>query len=193
MTTVYDSDQILVGGASDVFVAPVGTAFPTTITGPDDDFGVDWLHLGLTTDNGVKPGGSKTISDVRSSQRFYPTRKIPTAIDETLEMELQQWNAVNIVLAFGGGEITEPSPGIYKYTPPAASFLDERAMLVRVVDGARVDLWGYTRLLNTKAFQTDLVRTKESVLPIGMSLLDPGEEDPWFFLSNDSAFAPTGS
>lgn len=191
MTTNYDAGQIMVGGASDVFTSDVGTTFPTTITGPTQDF-PGWEHLGLTSENGVKPGGSKTIADIKSSQRFYPTRKIVTAIDQTLEFELQQWNTINIILAFGGGTVTEPSPGIFKYTPPTASFLDERAMLVRTIDGDRIYLWGYTRVLNTKAFQTDMVRTKESVLPIGMSLLDPGEEDPWFFLTNDPAFS-TGS
>lgn len=194
MTTTYDPAEILVGGLTDVFTADIGTAFPTTITGPTQDFGVNWVHLGLTSENGVKPGGSKTIADIRSSQRFYPTRKIVTAIDTTLEFELQQWNTENVILAFGGGDVTEPTPGIFKYTPPAASFIDEREMLARTVDGDKIYLWGYTRVLNTKAYQTDLVRTKEAVLPIGMSLLDPGDSDPWFFLTNDDlAFSPTAS
>lgn len=187
MSTNYDAGEILVGGQSDVFTAPVGTAFPTTITSATDTF-AGWVHLGYTSENGVKPGGSKTIADVKSSQAFYPTRKIVSAIDLTLEFELQQWNSENIILAFGGGEVTEPSPNIFRYTPPSPSHLDERAMLVRTVDDTRIYLWGYTRVLNTKAYTTELVRTKEAVLPIGMSLLDPGASDPWFMLSNDPAF-----
>lgn len=187
MSTVYDSDEVLVGGATDVFVAPVGTTFPTTITTATDTF-AGFSHLGYTTDDGVKPKLTRNIADVNSSQSFYPIRRIVTSLDIGVEFALQQWNSETLLLALGGGTITEPSNNVFKYTPPDESAIDERALLLRTVDGDKVYLWGFTRAENSRDFESSLVRTAEATLPIGMTVLDPGSSDAFFMLTNDPAF-----
>lgn len=187
MATVYDSDEVLVGGATDVFVAPKGTAFPTTITTSTDTF-PGFSHLGYTAENGVRPNIGQTINDVKASQAFWPIRRIVTAKTGQIEFDLIQWNSETLLLALGGGAITEPTNNVFKFTPADESFIDERALLLRTVDGDKVYLWGFTNTQNTKGFQSSLTRTAEATLPIGMSILDPGTSDPYFMLTNDPAF-----
>jgi hypothetical protein len=187
MTTIYDADEVLVGGATDVFVAPTGTAFPTTITLPTDNF-PGFNHLGYTTEDGVRPNIGRTTNDIRSAQSFWPIRRVVATFEGLIEFDLMQWNSETLMLALGGGTITEPTNNIFKYLPAAESFIDERELLLRTVDGDKVYLWGFTRVVNTKNFQSSLVRTDASVLPIGMTVLDPGASDALFMLTNDPAF-----
>jgi hypothetical protein len=187
MTTVYDADEILVGGATDVFVAPVGTTFPTTISTPADNF-PGFMHLGYTTEDGVRPSLTRNVNDIRSAQSFYPVRRVVASLDILVEFDLQQWNSETLLLALGGGTVTEPTNNIFRFTPAAESFIDERALLLRTVDGDKVYLWGFTRTQNSKNFQSSLVRTDAAVLPIGMTVLDPGVSDAFFMITNDPAF-----
>lgn len=187
MTTVYESDEILVGGATDVFTAPVGTAFPTTITTATDNF-PGFNHLGYTTEDGVKPTLARNVNDVRASQSFYPVRRVVASIDIQVEFALEQWNSETLLLALGGGTITEPTNNIFKYTPADESHIDEHALLLRTVDGDKIYLWGFTRTQNSRNFESSLVRTAEALLPIGMTVLDPGSSDAFFMLTNDPAF-----
>lgn len=187
MSTVYDADEVLVGGATDVFVAPVGTTFPTTITSATDNF-PGFSHLGYTTEDGVRPNLTRNINDVNASQAFYPIRRIVASIELTIEFDLQQWNSETVLLGLGGGTITEPSNNVFKFTPADESFIDERALLLRTVDGDKVYVWGFTKTQNSRDFTSSLVRTAEATLPIGMTVLDPGTSDPFFMLTNDPAF-----
>lgn len=185
MTLTYEADETLVGGATDVYVSDLGVAFPTDI---DTAIADDWLHLGYTTENGVKPGLKRTIFEARASQAFYPIRRVVTAIESLIEFELQQWNSDTVLLALGGGEITALGGGLFKYVPPEESFIDERQLLLHTVDGDRSYRWGYQRVQNTKDFASDFTRTALATLPIGMTLLDPGADDAFFFITDDPAF-----
>jgi hypothetical protein len=186
MTTQYDSDEVLVGGATDVYVSDPGVAFPNS-TGAS--IGAGWTHLGYTTEAGVKPGLKRTIQDIRASQSFYPVRQVVTSIETTIDFELEQWNSDSVLLALGGGVITAVGGGDFKYFPPDEAAIDERQLLLHTVDGDRIYRWGYSRVINTRDFSADFTRTNASVLPIGMKVLDPGTALPFFFLTNDPAFA----
>src|SRR5207248_4431686 len=107
-----------------------------------------------TTEDGVKLSLSRNVADVRASQSFYPVRRIVTSIDIQAEFTLEQWNTENLLVALGGGTITEPSNNIFKYTPPAESAIAEYALLTRTVDGSKVYLWAYTRVQNSRNFES---------------------------------------
>lgn len=189
MSTNYDPEEIAVNGLTDVYVAPVGTTFPASL---DADLS-DWTHLGLTAESGVKPGLNRTLFSVKSSQRFYPTRKGVASIDADIEFDLQQWNSDTLLLALGGGTIEDEGGGEWLFTPAPSSFIDERALLLVTTDGDNVTMWGWARTTNTKNFTSSFVRTAESVLPIGMSILDPGDAEPFLIRGNSAAFVATGS
>lgn len=187
MATSYDADEVLVGGSTDVFVAPTGTTFPTTITSSTDNF-PGFVSLGYTTEDGVKPNFAKQIKDIRASQAFYALRRVVESVNAGVEFDLLQWNSETVLLALGGGTITEPSNNVFKFTPADESFIDERALLFRTVDGDKVYVWGFTKTQNSRDFTSSMVRTDAATLPIGMTVLDPGTADPFFFLTNDPAF-----
>lgn len=184
MAEFYDSDEVLVGGATGVYVAPVGTALPTTITTNFPGF----VHLGYTTEDGVRPTLGRTVNDIRASQSFYPVRRVVSEFNLQVEFDLLQWNSETLSLALGGGTVTEPTDNVFKFTPAAESFIDERALLLHTVDGSKTYLWGFPRTQNTKDFTSSLVRADSAVLPVGMTALDPGTDDPFFLLTDDPAF-----
>ncbi len=185
MTLAYDPLEEVIAGFTHVFVADVGTPRPDSFD--EGDFAA-WTHLGLTTEDGVRPSHNKTTFDVKSSQRFYPGRRGVSSIELQIEFDLQQWNSETLILALGGGTIEDAGGGLVKFTPADESFIDERALLLHTVDGDNQYLWGYSRTTNTKSFQSSFVRTAEAALPIGMSVLDPGDDVAFDILIDNAAF-----
>lgn len=181
-----DTAQIRIAPAGDIYVAPVGT------TAPADEVAAwpaGWVNLGLATEDGVTLTDSKTMTEIRSWQQFYVSRRTVNARDFALRFVLQQWNKANVSLAFGGTTTTTPSAGHNKVVPPSPSFIDYRAVGIEWTDGSL-----HYRLIMPKALNSDNVesmlrRSEESRLPITMGLVGVAGQDPWFMLTDDPAFA----
>jgi len=179
------TDDIVVGADGSIFVAPVGTEPPAGIAEP---WGAGWTELGYTDENGFKFTDGKTIVDILVWQLFYPARKIITARDFTTDFALRQFDGETVKLGFGGGEITEPESGTFRYTPPAPSFIDERALGAEWLDGDKVFRLVLPKGLVTSNVSTEVVRTKSSDLPITFGIIGADGQDPWYFDTNDESF-----
>jgi hypothetical protein len=96
-------------------------------------------------------------------------------------------------LALGGGTwtVTGVAPDeVFKYVPPTASDVDERAMIVEILDGDLVYRWIYARVLNKEGVEFTAVRQDAVTFPISMSVLQPsGDASPFEFFTNDTASA----
>lgn len=186
-----DVDEIVVGASGTIWVAPVGTAAPATET---EAPGVGWVDLGYTSENGVSISDSKTIQTIPVWQLLNPARRIVTERDLSASFVLRQWSADTVKLAFGGGTITEPdgvgNPGSYKFTPPAAADLDERALLIDWVDGTKSYRFVIPRGMATDGVDTNIVRTSAADLPIVFGITAEDGVDPWYLLTDDPALAP---
>lgn len=184
-----NAEQVRVAPRGDLWVAPVGSTLPTDL----EDLSSPWVNLGLTTEEGTALTYSEAREDIPAWQRATPVRRLVTARNMSTGYTLLQWNADNFALAFGGGEISEPSPGVYRYDPPDDDDpLSEYAQVIDFHDG---DIHG--RLVIEKGavnddVQTNLVRTAASTLPVTFQALasDDSDESTWYLLSNDPAFEP---
>lgn len=187
-----DPKEIKVLAEGDLYIAPLGTTLPTK---PEAALDAGFINLGLVTDDGVTFSAGKEVEDIRSWQRTTPSRRIVTSRTYTAAAQLQQYNRENFALAFGGGEWTEPSAGVYRYDPPAdADPLAEYAVVIEGKDGDREDRAVILRATIEGDVETQFVRNAPAVLPITFSAMTPDEADrPWYYLSNDDAFAPAGS
>lgn len=186
-----DPDQIVVAANGDVYVAAVGTTAPTDIT---DAISSEWTKLGLITEDGVTFKDGKTIEPIKSWQLFYPGRRIVTEKEATISFVLQQWAEATVVLAFGGGTVSSPVAGAYRYTPPTdPSVRDERACLIAWVDGTKSYRLIVPRVEVVEDVETNLVRTSEAGLPIGLAVNGDEGVAPWYLDTDDPALAPTGS
>jgi hypothetical protein len=134
------------------------------------------------------------ITDFMSWQSRQATRRELTAQEIQAQFNLQQWSEVTVPLAFGGGEITSPETGVYKYTLPLdGDALDERALVIDGQDGDRHFRIVLPRGNVTDAVATNFRRSQEAVLPVTFKALQPTDLSPAaFILTDDAAFA-TGS
>jgi hypothetical protein len=180
--------EILVGANGSIHVAPLTATLPDD---PTEDYTTDWTELGLATPAGVKLHDGKTIVPIKSWQKLRPTRRIITDMDFTASFVLQQWNADTVPLAFGGGEITSPSAGVFRYDPPEAGRLDERAFGIDWEDGDRNYRLIIPQGIVQNAVDSELTRAKESELPIVVGVTIGDEDIPYFLLTDDPAFSPT--
>lgn len=182
-----DSDEVVVGASGDIYVAPVGTTLPTD---PTAALAGGWSGaLGYITEEGVSWAPNFEINQIPAWQSFYPVRTLVTARNITVGFALMQWNTPSLVLAFGGGEVTEPSNNVFRYSPPDASELDERALIVEWADGDKNYRLVVPKGLVSDLGESQLARTEAAVLPITFTInAPPAGEDPWFLLTDDPAF-----
>jgi hypothetical protein len=185
-----NSDQVVVGAAGRVYVAPVGTTLPTSPTATLDSAFAD---LGYVSEEGVTLAFAVTTEDVIAWQTSFPIRRIGTGFEGSASFTLLQFNADTVAVAFGGGAVTEPTPGVYKYTPPAASDVAEYAAVIEWADGLKDYRWVINRCTVSDGVETNIVRNAAASLPISLSVLGDDGQDPWYLLTNDPALAPAGS
>lgn len=187
-----ESKEIKVLASGELYVAPVGTKLPTK---PDEALDPAFIGLGLVTEDGVTFTNGKEVEDIRAWQKPNAVRRIVTGRSYTVATQLEQYNRENFALAFGGGDWSEPSAGVFRYDPPAdADPLAEYAVVIDAADGDREDRAVIMRATVEGDVETQFTRTAAALLPITFSALTPDEaERPWYYVSNDEAFAVTGS
>lgn len=184
-----DATQVRVGVTGKLLVAPVGTTAPANTSG---GWPAGWVDLGYGEDGGppaeVRP--NQTTKDFKGWQDYYPVRTVST--DRAMEwiFKLIQKSGTNLKLAFGGGTITSLGGGDYKFVPPAASFVDERAFGLEVTDGSIIDRFVLTRglvsaLAPVQFRKDDIVKFDLTI----KALAPPSGSDPWTLISNDPAMA----
>lgn len=176
------ADQIRIAGTGHIYVGDADTiTAPTTEV---SDLASDWVELGYTIEDGVSFELDRTINSVMSWQSKRPTRKFNAEQVERVSTELQQWNEETLVFAFGGGSVSEVTPGHYKYTfPDAADELPEKAMIVDWEDAGFHYRLFIPRGTVSDSVETSIGRTGESRLPVAFESLESPElftDDPSF-------------
>lgn len=181
-----DASQTLVGASGRIYVAAVASTEPTTPTATPSNA---WTELGYLSEDGVSWSVSKTTEDISAWQSFFPIRTLVTAQSSTLSMTLRQWNADTLVLALGGGTVTE-ALGVYKYEPAEPGTIDERAIIVDWNDGSRNYRLIVRRAVVSDAVETQLQRGAAADLPVTFNVLGNQDgEAPFILLTDDDAFA----
>jgi hypothetical protein len=184
-------ENVLVASGGSVHVAPVGTTLPTTVGA---SLNAAFVDLGYVGEDGVSVAASVDVTDVLAFQTLLPIRKIVTARTVDLSMVLREWTEQSLLLAFGGGEVSEAG-GEYTYTPPlAGDALYERAMVISWQDGAKNYRLVVERGVVAESVETTLARTAAADLPITFSVLASADDEAgWYLISDDPALEPAGS
>lgn len=186
-----DSTEILVPARAYVYLAPTGTVAPATSTEALDPA---WVNVGLTTPDSLSFSTQPQFQDVNSHQSDFPTRRFQTSESAAIQVDLQQWNAKNLIGVFGGGSVTEPdpagAPGEFKFTPPAFGVRDEKSAILEVIDGSKNYRWIIPRCMQDQGVQADMHKGQEQRLPLRLTLLGDDGADPYYVLSNDPGLSP---
>lgn len=180
-----DAAEIHVASSGSVNVAVLGTAFPTSPTGA---LNAAFVDLGYLTEDGVTFTETPNVEDINAWQSADPVRRLVTTRALTAAFSAQQVNQENFVVAFGGGSWSQPSAGVYKYTPPGPTdALAEWEMVIRSQDGSKNNNYNVFRGNITEAVESQMQRTSPQTLPITFSALTPSGGGPaWEFLTDDA-------
>lgn len=183
-----EAAELVVAAAGNVRVANLADnpTLPTASAAP----GAAWaagFDLGYTTEDGATFTATPTVEDINAWQKATPVRRLVTARAFTVAFSLEQWNRETFALAFGGGEWSEPSPGVFRYDPPAdTDALAEYAVVIDFADGDRKGRVVVFKANVTEAVETNLTRTGAALLPVTLSALTPDDEDRgWYFVGDD--------
>lgn len=181
-----DTSQVRVGVTGDIYVAPLGTTVPVDVGA----WPAGWVNLGLLDEDApadMMP--TRDITDIRAWQRLLPVRSVRTSEVMQYSFTLIQKSGTNLKLAFGGGAVAALGGGIFRFTPPAASFIDERMVGIEVVDGSIIDRYiarrAYLMDIGTVSFRKD----QAVAFPLTMMVLEPASGERWEIISNDAAMA----
>lgn len=183
-----NADELVVANTGEVSVANVGTTLPVT---PTAALAGGFFGLGYCTTDGVSMSVQPNIIDIEAWQSRQAIRRSLVAQELTLTFVLQQWNEETVKLAFGGGDLTEISSGIWKYSfPDPGAALDERSLTVDFQDGDRNGRIVIPRGNITDAVETNFKRDEEAKLPISFKALQPtdGSSIGYILFDDDTAF-----
>jgi hypothetical protein len=179
--------QVRVGANGKFVVAPVGTAAPVN---PTSAWGAGWIDLGYSTKDGATLRDSRTMEEITVWQQMEAVRRIVTGKAFRIATNLRQWNKDTITFGFGGGTITSPAAGVFKYVPPAPEYIDERAAGLDWLDG----IYHYRLIIPrgtvSEGVETKLAPTSNAELPIAFDALGSAGVDTWYFYTDDPAFDP---
>lgn len=185
-STAPSSDQVLVGASGTVYVAAYNLI--TAPTAYDSALDADLVQLGYLTEDGVSIKDSKDVTEIKAWQTPYPVRRLITGRTFEVSFSLEQWNWQSLPFALGGGILTEPTAGKYKYTPPDADDLDERGMVIDWADGTKLYRLFIPRGIVTEQVETNIKRTDAAVFPITFAAIFDGTNPTYTLFTNDPAF-----
>ena len=172
------ADEVRVAGAGHVFVAPEGTAAPVDLAA----LPADWVDIGYVTTDGVTFTFSRETEDLDAWQGDK-IRVLTTRYPATVGFSLMQTSSDVIVLAMGGGSVTEVSTGVYKYLPSTDNAV--RSFVVEFDDEGKKYRYYVPRSQVEGDVAFTLTRAGAVTYPLTFGLLD---NDPkYVILSNDEA------
>lgn len=187
-----DAQEVMVAGTGHLWIADLrdNPTFPNATAGPETALSDDWLDLGYTTEDGPTFNVTPTTEDLNAWQSFDPIRRLVTSRVTSIAASLMQWNQSSFNVAFGGGDWTQPSAGVWRYDPPADEDpLPDFGMILDVQDGDKDGRFVLYRVNVTDAVETTFTRAGAALLPITATTLRPDDQDrSWYFVSDDPAF-----
>lgn len=182
LTMALDPTEIRLGISGHVYSAPIGTAFPADAgTAP----GVGWVEHGYLTEDGISVAVASETTDIMAWQSLTAVRTVRTSQEFTATFALMQVNSANLKLAFGGGTIVAAGTGT-KFTPPAASAVDERAFMLEVTDGAVVDRYCIARGLASMTGEVTFTKDEASAFTLSVKALTAADGSTYTRLTNDA-------
>lgn len=185
MAAGEDPSEIIVAPSGTVFVAPLGTAEPTTEA---TALNAAFKPLGLIEPAGATFTDGTTKGYVDAWQRFQHVKTLILSKDTQVSFGLLQWNNATLRLAFGG-VVTQPTTGHFKFEPgDPADGADERCMILGWSDETSDYRLVMPRVTLAAAVNTSFVRSAAATLPMTFDILGPETGQAFYMLSNNAAW-----
>lgn len=158
------SGEVRLAPFGHVYVADVGTAYPTDVTTP---FSASWRELGYIDEDGVSITPSVDVADINAWQSLTPVKQSLTGMNLELAFKLIQVNQATTSLFFFGEDWTA-SAGNAELIISSNPGIDERALAVEWTDDAN----NTNRLIIPRGLVTDreeLVLSRNDEIQLGVT------------------------
>lgn len=172
-------------GSGRVWVAPVGTAFPTAFDGVP---GGTWVDLGYIDEQGPRFEFGREVTEIPAWQSYDPVRIINVRVPKTIAATFLQTNEDVLKLAMGGGETSTPvalDTDNFKYVLPDEEDVDTRALMVDGYDGSIIHRWCFPRVQNMNGVSFGFVRSDVTKYDLNFKAIADTVKP--FLLHNDTA------
>ena|SRR5690349_10235031 len=187
-----NSDDLVVAGAGQVYVAASGTSLPADVTAAGSLSSSTWTGLGYHTEDGVTFSSTPDIAEFRAWQARQAIRRERQGQDLQLTFSLMQWNEKTVEVAFGA-TVSSVTGGYKLDFPDSTAALTEYAVVVECIDGSEKHYFAFSRVNVTDTVEAQFTSNNPAVLPITFKVLPPASGgSPGKYLTSSAAFA-TGS
>lgn len=132
-----DAAETIIAGTGHIYLAAVGSTAPTDATTTP---AAAFTDFGYTTEDGVSFNISPSTDALKGWQSFFDLRRFVTGIEFSINFRLLQHNYETLKLWLLGGTSTGTG-GAYHITPGAPDTLVERALIIDVIDGSKIERW----------------------------------------------------
>lgn len=178
------ASEIRIGASGTIYIAPSGTAGPSTVTAAWTGF----TQLGYATEDGVKLTRSMDTEQVKGWQSISPLRYLITGVSLQAAFSVEQFNKDTLTLWLGGGTITNQGGGSFLYNISSTPTVDERVFGVEWVDGSIVNRFIMGRCMVTEGGEATVGRSAAIELPLTISAMTPASGTVLgYIVTNDSA------
>ncbi|MEH3055551.1 MAG: hypothetical protein PGN13_16360 [Patulibacter minatonensis] len=185
-----EASKLVIPFTGELFIAPAGTTMPADHAAV---LPAAWVGCGYTTEDGPTFGVDTSVVGIRAWQSRSEIRRVLESIDHSVSMQLLQWSAHNLRLAFGGGTVSTISAGKFKFVfPKDTDALPEFAAILQFQDGSKVYRLCYQRVTPADGGETTLSSTEPGSLDLSLAAMTPTDGETAYLLTNDPAFS-TGS
>jgi len=186
-----NADAVRIGGATQIYMAPVGTTFPTFGTAIDGASA--WIDTGYISTDGVTWNFARETTEIEAMQSLDPIRIMTTKLPKSFQFGLMQSGQEQFAIALGGGTWAEQGTagsGIFVYTPPDISEVAERAAVIEMIDGDIVYRWLIKKCQNKEGVEFKYVRDDAATMPVTMTILAaPDGSEPFTIETDDPNMA----
>lgn len=184
-TTSNTADQVHIGANGTVYIGPTNLSGPTSEASA---LAAGFYPIGFITEDGLSVQDTKEVNEKGAWQSRYAVKRWVTTRGFVVSFTLEQLNWLTWPFAMGGGTLTEPTAGKYKYVPPAPSELDERQMVIDwSEDTNNYRLWIPVGLV-TENVEFNVQAGDTIMLPISFGAIYDGTNPIYSFFTNDPAF-----
>jgi hypothetical protein len=187
MTVGRDPLTVSVGAGS-LFIAPIGTAEPVSLS---LSFPSAWVNIGYT-EKGTTFTRGTTSADVDVAEEFYGISRVFTAYTGTVDFAFSQLTAANLSYCFNGGTITV-NTGDVTFDPPAAG--TETPVMIGWDSNARDERYIWRKCYQVGATATSRQKVlPQALLPVSFALVKPASLQPfrWWGTAGSATPVRTG-
>lgn len=186
----FNAQAVRVGVTGTVYVAPVGTALPTTIAG---SLNAAFKSVGFISEDALTESLAITTERLRAWQRPVGIRTLTTEVEWTFQFGMLETSPLVLDLYYGLDDGTTVASGVATTAINAFPQSVQRAMVIEIVDGDVTTR--YTIPVVEIGDREEITHnlSEGTIWGVTVNVMGSDLDDMGFRITDDPAFVALGS